>query len=498
MTEITVVAMVADKTTITLYLDDGTYMVLNSNEYRTQEIVEKIMPFISNHKKARVNIEDYQFYSKFEKKTGGLVRFFRMAKSAVSSIFGSDPEPKKENTKRVETETSPPVTAPVPAPRMTAAQVEQTGSKVIPATLQQDETIVAVIGTGEKARAIPHMEQLQFQFANSITGSHIGMVRFLERIATVIDKRGHSIEDMLKFLEKADLPIADDGSVIAYKVLNKRNDHYVDCHSKLVIQKIGSHVFMDPNMVDPSRRNDCSHGLHIARRDYLSGFGGDVIVLCKINPEDFIAVPHYSPSKVRVSGYHILFELPKEVKDTLRSNKAMTTNDVAAKMLGAAIAGDHIGIIQTVEIRGNLGTNLVVTDLTPDGLPRTVPDHTTAKEAKALPTEKEEALPSQGLSPKELHQKAEDLRKQEKVAKPVDPASAAPVAPPVKASKPADAGPTKADQFKALHAKWAKTGTTADWDKMMAFKKQAKKSLSALGLEPHQVQAVEKHLNSLK
>ncbi len=494
MTQITVVAMVADKATITLYLDDGTDMVLNSSEYRTQEIVDKIMPFISNHKKAKIDIEDFHDYGKFEKKTGGLVRFFRMAKSAVSSIFGSELETKSPVS--IEPDIPQPIHA--PAPRMTAAQVEATGSKTIHHQLSESDTIVAVVGTGDKARAIPHMEKLQSQFANAITGSEIGMVRFLERISAVIDQRGHSVEDLLKFLEKGDLPIADDGSVISYKALQKIDgETYVDCHTRKIKQFIGSHVFMEPKMVDPSRRNDCSHGLHIARRDYLGSFSGNVIVLCKINPEDFIAVPEYSPSKVRVCGYHILFELPKEVEKLLRSNKPMTDNDVAAKMLGAAISGDHVGIIETVEIRGNQGTDVVITPVNSDKPIMSAP-RMTGKAAKALATEKAQQPPSEGMTPKELHQKAETMRAKpktpKKVKKVVDKPAPAPNMPmPVTASVL-----SKAEQCQAHYTKWATSGKSADWDAMMAIKKQAKKSFAALGLEPHQLKAVENNLVRLK
>lgn len=501
MTTITIVAMVADSATITLYLDDGTDMVLKSNEYRTQEIVDKIMPFISNHKKAKIDIEDYQVYNQFEKKTGGLVRFFRIAKTAVASIFGPDPdeEPKQPAFKPHEIKNIPEAPAPVRLP-MTAAQIEATGSRNIPVNLQETDTIVAVVGTGPKARAIPHMEKLESQFKNSITGSEKGMVRFLERIAAVVEKRGHSVQDLLKFLEKGDLPIADDGSVIAYKLLRKIDgETYVDCHTQKVKQYIGSHVFMDPNKVDPSRSKDCSHGLHIARRDYLGSFSGDVVVLCKIAPEDFIAVPQYSPSKVRVCGYHILFELPAEVKAILMSNKPMTTNDVAAKMLGAAMSGDHIGIVQTVEIKGESGTNVITTLINPD-LKVKPTSQMTGTMAKALSTEKEQAAPSEGMSPKELHQKAEDERAkvaEQKANKAKADKEITKIRKETGIVSPADGPLSKADQFKALYFQWTKTGRPVDFQALQDMKKKAKKGYAALGLESHQIYAVEKHLKTL-
>lgn len=504
MTTITVIAIVADETTITLYKDDGEQLVLKSSEYRTQQIVDLIMPDIAAHRKAKVDITQYQIYGKFEEKSGGLVRFFRMAKTKVASLFGVEPQKTKTTT---ETESSAPVHE--PAPKITVAQVEAQGSKDIPMELDEADTVVAVIGTGEKAKAIPHMEKLQTQFQNSVSGSEKGMVRFLERIAAVIDQRGHSVEDMLKFLEKADLPIADDGSVIAYKVLKKFNDNkYADCHTGKVVQHVGSHVFMDPKMVDPSRHADCSHGLHIARRDYIKGFRGDVIVLCKINPEDFIAVPRYDPSKVRVCGYHIIFEVPKAGRDLLRSNRPMTNDDASAKMLGAAIAGDHIGVIETVEIKGEKGTNLVVTPIADIKSVKTAPSRMTAAKVSALNTDasKSDQPPVQGLSPKELHDKADKIRKDEEAKKAketkaeiidsvVDSKAKEPVSEEVvQAASGKNVNMSKADQVKALFRNWAESGNKAAFEDMLDIKKKSKKSWSALGLEPHQQQAVEKHL----
>ena len=392
---ITVLAIVADEKTITLYRDDGETTILNSNDYRTKEIVEKAMPQIAAGRKAKITISEFAIYGQFSKKTNGAVRFFRMARKAVAGIFGSHPD--EEDKGEI-------------LPKPSAAQVEAYGAPVTSDSIDGEETVVAVVGTGEDARAIPHMEKLATQFTNSISGSHEGLLRFLERISKVIDSRGHSIEDLLKFLERADLPIADDGSVVAYKSLKMKDRdvrQFADVHSGNVLQRVGSHVFMDPKMVDPSRRQDCSHGLHIARRDYLSGFGGDVIVICKINPEDFIAVPQYSPSKVRVSGYHILAEVSEQARTLLKSNKGMTTESDMSKLLASILRGNHIGVIETVEITGERGGGLKITPV--EGGNTAIPQMTTEEAHSLDPTGKEKP-PVTGMSPKELRTQAEQIR----------------------------------------------------------------------------------------
>jgi hypothetical protein len=120
---------------------------------------------------------------------------------------------------------------------------------------------------------------------------------------------------------------------------------------------------MDESLVDQDRRNECSNGLHVARRGYINGFGGDVCVLAKVNPEDVIAVPEHDANKMRVCGYHILFELSKEDHAKLRNNMPITDTVEGQKLLGMAIAGDHVGILEEVRIGGHNGTNIKVTTM---------------------------------------------------------------------------------------------------------------------------------------
>ncbi|MEL2330844.1 hypothetical protein, partial [Klebsiella pneumoniae] len=86
-------------------------------------------------------------------------------------------------------------------------------------------------------------------------------------------------------------PIADDGCIVIYKLLLKDgpSDHkefsYRDIHSQKVPQSVGTLVCMNESLVDPDRRNECSNGLHVARRQYLGNFSGNVCVLAKVAPE---------------------------------------------------------------------------------------------------------------------------------------------------------------------------------------------------------------------
>ena len=66
---------------------------------------------------------------------------------------------------------------------------------------------------------------------------------------------------------------------------------------------------------------------------------------------------------MRVCGYHILFELSKEDHAKLRDNKPITDTVRGQELLGRAIAGDHVGILEEVRIGGHGGTNIKVTPM---------------------------------------------------------------------------------------------------------------------------------------
>lgn len=225
----------------------------------------------------------------------------------------------------------------------------------------KEETIVAVVGN----KVIPGAENLSNQLISaSKLQDYTGFKVFMQRLSKVIDQRQHSVDDLLKFLGVADLPIADDGCIVMYKRLeSKGTGTYVDVHSKKVKQKVGSLVFMDQSLVDPNRRRDCSNGLHVATVGYLGSFSGDVTIIGKVRPEDVIAVPQGDASKMRVSGYHIIAELTPKQKSMVNSGRKLSDAEGGAALLNDVLRGNHIGITQHVEIKGHRGENVVITDL---------------------------------------------------------------------------------------------------------------------------------------
>lgn len=391
-TRFLVIAAMVDTSNLSLYKQDGSVVTIPQGDARLQPILDKCLAALKKEgDTVEIDISENNYYADYEKKTGGLTKFFRVAKSKVAEFFGKTEavaEPVKPIVLgKVPGRGTPTVTAVVSkkaefvptAEAKLASAVDEILSHAVPVTHESfsepekmpepkkyqtvpdthtGDTIIAVTN----GQVIPGVEQIKPQIAAASMGNSKGLDAFMDRISKVIGKRRHSVEDLLKFLEKGDLPIADDGCIVAYKRLNRKTGKVcVDVHSGNVIQQVGSFVHMDETMVDANRAQDCSHGLHIARRGYLGGFSGNVTVICKIKPEDVIAVPQYDANKVRVCAYHIVAELTDEQSRKVIANKAMTDDNDAQVLLGKILAGDHVGITEYVKIGGPKGTQLTIT-----------------------------------------------------------------------------------------------------------------------------------------
>lgn len=222
------------------------------------------------------------------------------------------------------------------------------------------DTIVAV--NTKTGSVIPHAHKLSSQMkAASKLKDFCGFVNFLNRLEPVLKDRGHSAEDLMKFIEHGDLPIADDGCIVIYKRLKEKHGTFVDVHSGNIKQNVGSYVFMKPGLVDPNRRQDCSNGLHVASLGYLSSFSGNVTVMAKVRPEDVFAVPEYSRTKMRVCGYHILAVLPESLRNHVNSGGSISSIPEGKELLNKVLRGAHVGITELVEVGGHNGSKVTYT-----------------------------------------------------------------------------------------------------------------------------------------
>ena len=495
---IQVVAFVVDQHNMTLYKPDGTEHLIKQGDPELRRILEAITPVIQDGGVAEVNLSENADIGKefkdFEAKTGGLVQFFKVLKAdaerflaaltankdhvaplALGVVPSKNPLVQRVEVKRKDS----PAAEEAKAKQKDAiaevlAHAVPTASKEFKAPMadQHDEkgklvsegseTIIAKVGDV----VVPGVEKLagQFEYAAKEGNSTIGMENFLRRIGTVIKDRGHSVEDLLKFLERGDLPIADDGSFVAYKILRKQGDHFVDCHTRKVPQRVGSYVHMDISLVDPNRRNECSNGLHVARRGYIGQFHGDVCTLIKVNPEDVIAVPEYDANKMRVCGYHIIDLIADADYRKLCSNNAMTDNMAAKVQLGKALAGDHIGITEKVKITAQNGGGVQVTQVTSKAEAKKAQakqaQGTKRRVAEALKNDKATPVKDEAVDPSKLAKK-------------------------VAAEKAEGGSARQRSASKLLEAFETATNPTDKWDaaiKLVALKKSSKVGWEKLGI----------------
>lgn len=375
---ITVRAAVLTTTDLILYKVDGDTYTIPQGDHRVARILNEHGAALSRKEIREIDVSHdgsvTNTYAKFEEQTNGLVRFFRVAKNKLKSLFGTkEAEPVVDLTPRemgqvfeTSVDKQSKAIADVMKHAKPASDPSFSDRDIVTDDRSQD-TVVAVVGD----KVIPDVQHMKAQLARANElGSPKAVQTFLERLSKV--NRQHSIEDLMKFMRRNDMPIAEDGMIVAYKALNRKDDVYVDIHSRRVTQRVGSRVFMAEKLVDHNRQNECSNGLHIARRGYVAGFPGDVCTIVKIAPEDVIAVPAYDSNKMRVCGYNIIFELSPEDYQKLKNNTAFTNTEESRAILGRALAGDHPDVDQTVEITEHMGGGLIITDLKSKAKPKVV------------------------------------------------------------------------------------------------------------------------------
>lgn len=141
----------------------------------------------------------------------------------------------------------------------------------------------------------------------SITeGLDVAPIRnFLRNLFENPSKR--SVDETFGFAQHNNLPLTEDGHLLAYK---KVRGDYLDCHSGTISNAVGQIVEMARNEVDDDQNRTCSSGLHFCSYEYLSHFGGERIVVLKINPRDIVSIPtDYNNSKGRCCRYEVVDEL---------------------------------------------------------------------------------------------------------------------------------------------------------------------------------------------
>ncbi|CAL9996078.1 RIIB lysis inhibitor [Vibrio phage K469] len=147
----------------------------------------------------------------------------------------------------------------------------------------------------------------------------------IDRLAAFLDKvmdnpSNNIVNRIFDFMKFADVEIADDGDIIAYKGV--RGD-YRDGHSGKISNAPGNVVTMRRNRVNEKQEQTCSYGLHVCSLSYLpqmSCFGGssNKIVRVKLSPTDIVSIPtDYKDAKIRCCRYEVV----EDVTSDYRSGK---------------------------------------------------------------------------------------------------------------------------------------------------------------------------------
>ena len=138
------------------------------------------------------------------------------------------------------------------------------------------------------------------------------MVNFMENLYQNPSHR--AVTELYGFLEKGNLPITPDGHFLAYK---KVRGDYKDVYSGTMDNSVGQVVEMERHDVDDNKDRTCSSGLHFCSKDYLNHFGGERIMIVKINPRDVVSIPSdYNDTKGRACRYEVIGEVDSGKPET--------------------------------------------------------------------------------------------------------------------------------------------------------------------------------------
>jgi uncharacterized protein YndB with AHSA1/START domain len=139
------------------------------------------------------------------------------------------------------------------------------------------------------------------------------LIRFSERLLNNPSPR--AVKELYDFLVASDIEIDEDGMVLCYKRIK---DNYRDCYTGKIDNRIGKTVEMKRFNVDSDSNVTCSAGLHVCSKAYLASYSGQRVVLCAVDPADFVSIPkvYYSidgqgqvKAKARVCKYKVVREI---------------------------------------------------------------------------------------------------------------------------------------------------------------------------------------------
>ena len=128
------------------------------------------------------------------------------------------------------------------------------------------------------------------------------LVRFMDKLMENPSER--SCDQLFSYLSLYKLPICEDGDFIAQKAVTI---NFKDWHTQTIDNSVGKIVEMDRKLVNDDPNCGCHAGLHVGSEDYVGGYSGGNVILCKINPRDVVSIPFDSSyAKMRVCRYEVI------------------------------------------------------------------------------------------------------------------------------------------------------------------------------------------------
>lgn len=136
-------------------------------------------------------------------------------------------------------------------------------------------------------------------------------IKFLEN--TYNNPSSNSREQLYQFIEHKEMPITDDGCVLAWKGVS---GDYLDKHSGKFSNKVGTVNQMPRRDVDDNPNNHCSKGFHVGSKSYADSWAGEdgKLMIVKYDPADAVSVPDdHNFEKLRVTRYTVIAEAERDV-----------------------------------------------------------------------------------------------------------------------------------------------------------------------------------------
>jgi len=144
---------------------------------------------------------------------------------------------------------------------------------------------------------------------------HAPLCKFLEKL--MLNPSMRAVKELYTFLEHQNLPITDNGNILAYKGVQKDWYSITSGTAKLIkgtalngkiFNGVDQEIEMARHDVDDDKDRGCSYGLHAGTMEYATGFGrGGRVVIVEINPKDVVSIPtDCSFQKLRTCAYKVV------------------------------------------------------------------------------------------------------------------------------------------------------------------------------------------------